>query len=102
MRTLAQLEGSPLNVAVPGIRSKDDETAEDNTCVEVIRYVEAAINVIVTDLNYTRVKELEEENKSMRCQLRQANEYKKNLPEGGFCSQTYLFVLSADSKYYLP
>lgn len=63
--SMLPLEGSPVYILMSRIQSKDYEIAQDTTCIKARRYIEEATNTVIRDWNYTRLKELEEQNKSL-------------------------------------
>jgi hypothetical protein len=63
--SMLPLEGSPVYISMPRIQSKDYEIAQDTTCIKAPGYIEEATNTVIRDWNYTWLKELEEQNKSL-------------------------------------
>jgi hypothetical protein len=53
-----------------------------------------ATNTVIRDFSYIRLKELEEDNESLLCRLRQSDEYKKKLGRGWFLAVRHRFSFS--------
>ena len=60
-------------MVIIGVRSIDARLAEHTAAVAAIRYMENATNIVIRDLNHHRLKKLEEENMSVKCELKRAN-----------------------------
>ena len=63
-------QGPIIPVTISGVRSMDIVVAEHSAAVAAIRYMESTANAVIRDLNYVRLKHLEEENKYLKSQLK--------------------------------
>ena len=71
--------------------------AEHTAAVAAISYMESEANTMIKDLNYDRLKQLEE-NKSRRIQLRKADTKGKKLARGWFLSARHRCSFSSQSN----
>ena len=78
------IQASPLDIWISGIWSTDYKEAEDSASMQVIRYIEKNANVVVRDVNYGCLKDLEDQNKNMKLQLEEAKQCKDKLAKGWF------------------
>ena len=73
----------------------DIAVAEHSAAVAAIRYMKSTANAVIRDLNYVRLKHLEEENKYLKSQLKQVDIEAKKLARGWFLAVRYMLSFSA-------
>lgn len=57
---------------ITGVRSANEEIAEDSAAVEAARYMEHTTGLVVQDLNYARLQKMQQENGFLKLQLHEA------------------------------
>ena len=82
-------------MVITGIRSIDASLAEHTVAVEAIRYLKNATNTLIIDLNHHRLKQLEEENMSLKCELKRANIKCEELARGWLIAVRFISSFSA-------
>ena len=88
-------QGSLVPTSISGIRSMDIAVAEHSAAVAAIRYMESASNLVVKDLNYVRMKQVEKENKYLRSELKKAKFKSTRLGRGWFLSLRHMRSFAA-------
>ena len=56
-------------MAIPGIQSVNYAMSEDTTAMEAMRYIQRMVTTEIRDYNYSGMKKLKEENKSLKHEL---------------------------------
>jgi hypothetical protein len=98
-------QGPNLPMKISGVRSIDVAAAEHTTAIAAIRYLENATNTAVNDLNYGKlklleeersqqIKQLEAENLNLRIQFRKTEITVEKLSRGWFLCVRYICSFS--------
>ncbi|XBH79715.1 hypothetical protein VPH35_105621 [Triticum aestivum] len=85
---------SPPQMTITGVRSANQEVAEDSAAVAAIRYMENATNTIVIDLNYAGFKRMQQDNGYLRLRLNDAFEAIDKLSKGCLIVVRYMCAFS--------
>ena len=82
-------------MVITGLRSIDAWLAEHTAKGAAIRYMENATNTVIRDLNHHKLNQLEEENMSLKCELKRANIKCQKLTRGCFIVVRFICSFSA-------
>ena len=99
-------QASSLPMAICGVRSMDVAVGEHTAAIEAIRYINNSSNTAVKDLNYSRLRQMENENEVLKNKLKDANIRGEKLARGWFyyvrhmCSFSQQFHNMAVLSYF--
>ncbi|KAK1609278.1 hypothetical protein QYE76_032951 [Lolium multiflorum] len=83
-------QGSLVPTTISGIRSIDVVVAHHTAAVAAIRCLESAANLVIKDLNYGRLMQLQKENKKLKTELKKAKFKSTRLGRGWFLSVRHM------------
>jgi hypothetical protein len=98
-------QGPNLPMKISGVKSIDKAAAEHTAAIAAIRYLENATNTVIKDLNYSKlklleedssqqIKQLEAENRNLRIQLRKTQIKAEKVSRGWFLCVRYMCSFS--------
>lgn len=80
------------------VHSVDNEIAEDTTVVEAIRYIENTTNKVIKDLNFDRLKQLEEADHCLKLKLEGSQDSKNKFARRWLLAMRFMHSFSEQIK----